>query len=111
MVVIISDFYESPETIVRTIEPLRFHGNEVVLFHILDPQGDSARTRASPSCWSIWKPRSASKSRRITRSDEYRDEDGRAHRRDLRDRARGAGMDYSPARHRPPARRRACANI
>ena len=23
---------------VKTIEPLRFHGNEVVLFHILDPQ-------------------------------------------------------------------------
>jgi len=38
MVVVISDFYESPDTIVRTIEPLRYHGNEVVLFHVLDPQ-------------------------------------------------------------------------
>jgi len=36
MVVVISDFYESPETIVKTIEPLRFHGSEVVLFHVLD---------------------------------------------------------------------------
>ena len=27
-----------PETIVRAIAPLRFHGHEVVLFHILDPQ-------------------------------------------------------------------------
>lgn len=36
--VVISDFYEDPEKIVHTIEPLRFHGNEVVLFHILDPQ-------------------------------------------------------------------------
>ena len=35
---IISDFYESPEKIVRTVEPLRFHGNEVVLFHVLDPK-------------------------------------------------------------------------
>jgi hypothetical protein len=35
---VISDFYESPETVVRTIEPLRYRGNEVVLFHILDPQ-------------------------------------------------------------------------
>ena len=43
VVVILSDFYESPETIVRTFEPLRFHGNEVVLFHILDPEGDPAR--------------------------------------------------------------------
>src|ERR1022692_398737 len=38
MVVFISDFYDSPEHIVRTIEPLRFHGNEVVLFHVLDPE-------------------------------------------------------------------------
>ena len=36
--IVISDFYEDPDLIVRTIEPLRFHGNEVVLFHILDPQ-------------------------------------------------------------------------
>ncbi len=38
LVVLLSDFYESPERIVRTIEPLRFHGNEVILFHVLDPQ-------------------------------------------------------------------------
>jgi hypothetical protein len=37
-VIVISDFYEQPETIVRAIEPLRFHGSEVVLFHILDPK-------------------------------------------------------------------------
>src|SRR5229473_2931894 len=38
IVLIVSDFWESPESIVRTIEPLRFHGNEVVLFHVLDPE-------------------------------------------------------------------------
>jgi uncharacterized protein (DUF58 family) len=38
IVLVISDFYEEPETIVKTIEPLRFHGNEVVLFHLLDPK-------------------------------------------------------------------------
>jgi uncharacterized protein (DUF58 family) len=38
IVIVISDFYEEPETIVRIIEPLRLHGNDVVLFHILDPQ-------------------------------------------------------------------------
>src|SRR6202167_3654781 len=38
MVVIISDFYAAPETVIRTIAPLRFHGNEVALFHVLDPQ-------------------------------------------------------------------------
>jgi uncharacterized protein (DUF58 family) len=36
--ILISDFYQEPETIVRSVAPLRFHGNEVVLFHILDPQ-------------------------------------------------------------------------
>jgi uncharacterized protein (DUF58 family) len=38
IVIVISDFYEQPETIVQAIEPLRFHGNEVVLFQILDPK-------------------------------------------------------------------------
>lgn len=36
--VVISDFYEEPATIIRTVAPLRFHGNDVVLFHLLDPQ-------------------------------------------------------------------------
>jgi uncharacterized protein (DUF58 family) len=38
IVLVISDFYEQPETIVKAIEPLRFHGSEVVLFHVLDPR-------------------------------------------------------------------------
>ena len=38
IVIVISDFYEAPEVIVKTIEPLRFHGSEVVLFHVLDPK-------------------------------------------------------------------------
>ena len=38
IVLVISDFYEQPEAIVKAIEPLRFHGSEVVLFHLLDPK-------------------------------------------------------------------------
>ena len=38
IVIVISDFYEDPEVVVRMIDPLRFGGNEVVLFHVLDPQ-------------------------------------------------------------------------
>jgi uncharacterized protein (DUF58 family) len=38
IVLVISDFYEQPEAIVKAIEPLRFHGSEVVLFHVLDPK-------------------------------------------------------------------------
>jgi uncharacterized protein (DUF58 family) len=37
IVIVISDFYEDPRTIIDSIEPLRFHGHEVILFHILDP--------------------------------------------------------------------------
>src|SRR5580700_2540064 len=38
IVVVLSDFYEQPDTIVKTVEPLRFRGNEVILFHVLDQQ-------------------------------------------------------------------------
>ncbi len=38
IVAVISDFYEDPEVVVRTIEPLRFRGNELILFHVLDPK-------------------------------------------------------------------------
>jgi hypothetical protein len=38
IVIVISDFYEEPEAIIRAVESLRFKGNDVVLFHVLDPQ-------------------------------------------------------------------------
>jgi uncharacterized protein (DUF58 family) len=38
IIVLISDFYEDPEKVIKAVEPLRFHGNEVILFHVLDPQ-------------------------------------------------------------------------
>src|SRR5437899_1644308 len=45
IVVVISDFYERPEVIVKTVEPLRYRGNEVILFHVLDPQEIAPRFR------------------------------------------------------------------
>jgi uncharacterized protein (DUF58 family) len=36
IVVVLSDFYEQPDVIVKTIEPLRYRGNDVILFHVLD---------------------------------------------------------------------------
>ncbi len=41
--VVISDFFENPELIVRTMEPLHFHGTELVLFHLLDADEISPR--------------------------------------------------------------------
>ena len=38
IVVVISDLYEQPDEVIRAVAPLRFRGNDLVLFHILDPQ-------------------------------------------------------------------------
>jgi uncharacterized protein (DUF58 family) len=38
MVVVLSDFYAPPADIIRAVAPLRVHGNEVVLFQVLDPE-------------------------------------------------------------------------
>ncbi|MBA2303035.1 MAG: DUF58 domain-containing protein [Acidobacteria bacterium] len=33
---VISDFYEEPDAIIEALGPLRFRGNEVIVFHVLD---------------------------------------------------------------------------
>jgi uncharacterized protein (DUF58 family) len=38
LVVVISDFYEEPEKIIEALAPLGSRGNEVALFHVLDPE-------------------------------------------------------------------------
>jgi hypothetical protein len=37
MVVLISDFYETPDKLVDAIRELQFGGNDLIVFHILDP--------------------------------------------------------------------------
>lgn len=37
IVVLVSDFYEEPDVIFDAVGPLRLRGNDVVLFHVLDP--------------------------------------------------------------------------
>ena len=37
ILVLISDFYEEPEAILEPIKPLRFLGNDLIVFHVLDP--------------------------------------------------------------------------
>ena len=36
MLVVISDFYEEPDAVVDAIAPLRFRGNDIIVFHVLD---------------------------------------------------------------------------
>ncbi len=92
LVIIISDFYESPEKIVRTIEPLRFHGNEVVLFQILDPR-EIQPDLGEPA---ILVDLETDEHMEVT--PDYAHTDYRkkmdAHIADLRDRAQAAGLDY-----------------
>src|SRR5437867_751528 len=37
VLVLISDFYEDPDVVLESIKPLRFLGNELIVFHVLDP--------------------------------------------------------------------------
>src|ERR1017187_3208642 len=92
MVVFISDFYDSPERIVRTIEPLRFHGNEVVLFHVLDPKEIRPEIGESSTLVDLETQDRIEITPEYVR-DEYRKKFD-AHVEELRDKARGAGMDY-----------------
>ncbi len=92
MVVMISDFYESPEKIVRTVEPLRFHGNEVVLFHVLDPKELQLDLNEPAILVDLETQERLEVTPEYARN-EYRQKMD-AHIVDLRDRTRAAGMDY-----------------
>jgi uncharacterized protein (DUF58 family) len=37
VIVLISDFYDDPDVILDAMKPLRFLGNELLVFHVLDP--------------------------------------------------------------------------
>ena len=90
--IVISDFYEDPETIVRTIEPLRFRGNEVVLFHILDPEEIRPVLKSSAILVDL------ETDQKMEVIPEYAKTSYRAridaHIERLRSRTRAAGMDY-----------------
>jgi uncharacterized protein (DUF58 family) len=92
IVLIVSDFWESPESIVRTIEPLRFHGNEVVLFHVLDPE-DVRPKMSGPSILVDMETQNELEVTPDYSKKEYR-EKIEAHLEDLRNRTQSAGMGY-----------------
>jgi uncharacterized protein (DUF58 family) len=92
IVVFISDFYDSPEHIVRTVEPLRFHGNEVVLFHVLDPKEIRPEIGEPSTLVDLESQDRIEVTPEYVR-DEYRKKFD-AHVEELRDKTRAAGMDY-----------------
>ena len=93
IVVVISDFYEQPETIVKTIEPLRHRGNEVILFHVLDPQEIKPKFRDPVLLVDLEDAASS-----LEVSPEYARHEYRkridAHIANLDSKARSAGLDY-----------------
>ena len=92
IVIVVSDFYEDPTTIVKAIEPLRFHGNEVVLFHVLDPKELKPEIKG-PSILVDMETQ-----QRLEVIPEYTKvayvEKIEAHIETLRNKTKGAGMDY-----------------
>jgi len=92
IVLIVSDFWEAPESIVKTIEPLRFHGNEVVLFHVLDPK-DVRPDLKGPSLLTDIETGEELEVTPDYAKKEYRQKID-AHLTDLKTRAQAAGMGY-----------------
>jgi uncharacterized protein (DUF58 family) len=90
--IVISDFYEEPEKIVRAIEPLRFHGNDVVLFHILDPEEIRPVLKGPALLVDLETEQQIEVIPEYTKT-TYRAK-MEAHIEQLRSRTRGAGMDY-----------------
>ena len=92
IVAVISDFYEDPETVIRTIEPLRCRGNELILFHVLDPKEIQPGFRRPVLLVDMENEEAMDVTPEYAQS-EYRTKiDG--HIENLRTSARRAGMDY-----------------
>ncbi|HVP48966.1 MAG TPA: DUF58 domain-containing protein [Bryobacteraceae bacterium] len=92
MVVVLSDFYEQPEIIIKNIEPLRFRGNDVILFHVLDPQEIAPVVPEPVLLIDVETKDSIEVSPEYVRH-EYRQKMD-AHIAALETRARAAGLDY-----------------
>src|SRR6185312_2736517 len=93
IVIVMSDFYEDPGVIIDTVEPLRYRGNEVILFHILDPQEIKPKFRDPVLLVDL-----ENEANSLEVSPEYaRNEYKRridAHIAGLESKARSAGLDY-----------------
>lgn len=92
LVVVVSDFWEAPEKVIEMVSPLKFRGNEVVLFHLLDPEEIHPKLRHPV----MFEDLETGETMEVTpdyASHEYRDKMN-AHLADIESRAKGAGLDY-----------------
>lgn len=90
--VVISDFYEKPESIIDTLAPLRSRGHEMILFHILD------REEIEPKFTGSLRLVDVETDDTIETTPEYAQTEYRTristHIRELQSKAEGAGIDY-----------------
>ena len=89
---LISDFFEKPETIVKTVEPLRFRGNELILFHVLDPRELEPKLDDGVLLVDMETGEALEATPEYAKN-EYR-EKIQAHIENLRTKAQAAGLDY-----------------
>ena len=92
IVAAISDFWEQPEQIIKTVAPLRYRGCELILFHVLDPEEIRPKLR-NPVLMEDLETGEAIEVSPDYASHEYRQKVD-AHVEDLKSRAQGAGIDY-----------------
>ncbi len=92
LIVCISDFWETPQTVIDTIAPLRYHGNEVVLFHLLDPEEIRPKLKTPVLLEDLESGDTLEVSPDYV-SHEYPQKID-AHIEELKSKSKGAGMDY-----------------
>ena len=92
LIVAISDYWENPEDVVRTIAPLRYHGNEVVLFHLLDP--DEIRPQLKNPV--LMEDLETGATLEVSPDYAHKEYPAKidAHLEAMRSKAKGAGLDY-----------------
>ncbi len=106
IVVVLSDFYEQPEIIVKTVEPLRYKRQRSDPVPHARSAGNHTRNSASRCCWWTWKtPRDAHGSLAGIRAQRIPPQDRRAHRGAALQGARRRHGIF-PDEHRPAAGRR-----
>jgi uncharacterized protein (DUF58 family) len=93
LVIVLSDFYADPDLIVKTVEPLRFKGNEVILFHILDPQEIAPKFREPMLLVDLEDPAASLEVSPEYARHEYRHKID-THIEALSSKTKSAGMDY-----------------
>ena len=92
LIVLLSDFWEQPEEIIKTIAPLRYHGNELVLFHVLDPEEIRPKFKDPV----LLEDLESGATLEVSPDYATHEYPGKmdAHVEELRSKAKGAGLDY-----------------